>query len=176
MRRLALALLPPLGLIALAAAQAPTPSAVPVLAAPAAVSLVIPLNAETLRGVPVVTATFVRDLLYKRDVRVQARRLDDVLGRNVPELERLAAAGYTVTFRCLDGYAPKARLADLLGQGGLLAFADAEAGETRWHPVTYRDKALNAESIGQYLNWPRETAARKPVPWGVVALELAPGR
>lgn len=134
MRRLALLLLPALGLASVAAAQE----------APA---LSIPLNAETLRGVPVTTGVFPADQLYKRDVRVQAYRLDDVLGRNV---------------------------ADLLGRGGLLAFADAEAGEARWAPVSYRDKPLNAEAVGNYLNWPGG-AARKPVPWGVVTLELKPG-
>ena len=161
MRRLALLLLPALALASVAPAQS----------APA---LSISLNAETLRGVPVTTGVFPADQLYKRDVRVQAYRLDDVLGRNVADLARLAAAGYTVTFLCSDGYAPKAKLADLLGRGGLLAFADAEAGAARWAPVSYRDKPLNAEAVGNYLNWPGG-AAKKPVPWGVVTLELKPG-
>ncbi|KQR08700.1 hypothetical protein [Deinococcus sp. Leaf326] len=162
MRRLALLLLPTLSLASVAAAQA-------------APSLSVVLSTETLRGVPVVEGIFPADQLYKRDVRVRAYRLDDVLGRNVADLERLAAAGYTVTFRCSDGYAPKARLADLLGQGGLMAFADADAGEARWAPATYQDKPLNADAVGYYLNWPLGGAPQKPVPWGVVTLELKPG-
>lgn len=134
----------------------------------------VPITPGTLNGLQTVTFTIKQDYLYKRDLNVIAYRLDDFLRANVNNIDELARQGYVVTFLCADGYAPKAKLADLLGQGGLIAVADADAGEARWQPAPYKDKVLTAEEVGNYLVWENATFPAKPAPWGLVRIDINP--
>ena len=76
---------------------------------------------------------------------------------------------------CADGYAPVARLRDLVGAGGLIAVGSPEVSpETRWPAVTYKDQPLPAEKIGNYLVWESFRYPQKPQPWGLVDVYVLP--
>lgn len=120
-----------------------------------------------------VTAVIPNEYLYKRDVKVQAYDLDAFLKARVPNVEQLAAQGATVVFWCIDGYAPRAKLADLLGQGGLIAVGDADApAGVVWPNTPYKDKTLSAPQISNYLVWRTESFPAKPQPWGLASIHV----
>jgi len=126
-------------------------------------------------GVRPETVTIAGDYLYRRDLQVRAYDLDAFLKARIPEVEQLAAGGAQIMFWCADGYAPIARLSDILGQGGLIAVADAGAAPgVIWPDAPYKDTVLKADAIGNYLVWRRAQFPAKPQPWGLTALYILP--
>ena len=135
----------------------------------------IPVNVTTLKasGAPEGTFLIKNDYLYKRDLNVRAFDLDAFLKANMPNINAYAVQGWTVILRCKDGYAPKAKLADLLGAGGLLAYADADlTAPARWNPAPYKDKILSENDIDIYMVWKHDTFPAKPAPWGLASIEF----
>lgn len=122
---------------------------------------------------PDLTAVIPNEYLYKRDLKVRAYDLDAFLKARIPNVEQLAAQGATVVFWCIDGYAPKAKLADILGKGGLIAVGDADApAGVVWPNTPYKDKVLGTEQIGNYLVWRTESFPAKPQPWGLASIHV----
>lgn len=121
------------------------------------------------------TVTISADYLYKRDLKVSAYDLDTFLKARIPGVEALAAEGAQIMFWCRDGYAPVARLSDVLGQGGLIAVADAEApAGVRWPDAPYKNEVLRADDIGRYVEWRSTQFPAKPQPWGLETLYILP--
>lgn len=121
------------------------------------------------------TFTVPNDYLYHRDLRVTAYRLDDFLRARLPDLGALLARDAAVMLYCADGYAPIARLRDLVGAGGWIAASSPEVdADTRWPAVTYKDKPLPAGQIGYYLVWENHRYPEKPQPWGLVDVYVLP--
>lgn len=123
--------------------------------------------------------TIAGDYLYGRDVRMTTYDLDTFLRARIPNLKALAAQGARVMFWCKDGYAPTAKLSDLLGQSGLIAVAaDAPEG-TRWAPAPYNTSTLSENDIDRYLVWRQATFPARPQSWGLdtiyIQLPAAPG-
>ncbi|ALW88193.1 hypothetical protein [Deinococcus actinosclerus] len=126
-------------------------------------------------GVPAETVTIPADYLYKRDLRVQAYDLDAFLKARIPNVAELAAQGAQVMFWCRDGYAPTAKLADVLGHGGLLAVADADApAGVQWPDAPYKTTVLKAPEIGNYVVWRAAQFPAKPQPWGLETIYILP--
>lgn len=131
----------------------------------------------TLRasGVTAETITIPADYLYKRDLRVRAYDLDAFLKARIPNVEELAAQGAQVMFWCRDGYAPMAKLSDLLGRGGLIAVADADAPDgMQWPNAPYKTSILTAPEIGNYVVWRAAQFPAKPQPWGLDTIYVLP--
>ncbi|WP_345465000.1 hypothetical protein [Deinococcus carri] len=125
-------------------------------------------------GAPV-QVTIPNDYLYKRDLRVNAYRLDDFLRARLPDLDALLARDAVVMLYCADGYAPMAKLRDLVGAGGLIAVGSPETdAQTQWPAVLYKDKPLPAAQIGNYLVWENFRYPQKPQPWGLVDVYVLP--
>ena len=121
------------------------------------------------------TLTIPADYLYKRDLRVQAYDLDTFLKARIPDIETLAASGAQIMFWCRDGYAPTAKLSDVLGQGGLIAVADADApAGVQWPDAPYKNTVLKAPEIGNYVVWRRAQFPAKPQPWGLDTIYILP--
>lgn len=128
----------------------------------------------TAQAVPE-TLTIPSDYLYKRDLKVSAYDLDTFLRARIPNVAALAAQGAQIMFWCRDGYAPIARLSDILGQGGLIAVADAEApAGVRWPDAPYKSEVLRAADIGRYVEWRTAHFPAKPQPWGLETIYILP--
>jgi len=126
-------------------------------------------------GAPAESVIIPNEYLYKRDVKVKAYDLDAFLKARIPNVEELAAQGASVKFVCIDGYAPTAKLSDILGQGGLIAVADADAPtEVQWPDAPYKDKVLKASDIGNYVVWRKASFPEKPQPWGLDTILVLP--
>lgn len=126
-------------------------------------------------GVAPETVTIPGDYLYKRDLKVRAYSLDAFLRARIPDIEALAGQGAIVKFLCIDGYAPTARLSDVLGQGGLIAVADAEApAGVIWPDAPYKNTVLKAANIGNYLVWRAARFPARPQPWGLDTIYVLP--
>lgn len=126
-------------------------------------------------GVAAETVTIPNEYLYKRDLRVRAYSLDAFLKSRIPNIEALARQGAIVKFLCIDGYAPTARLSDVLGQGGLIAVADADApAGILWPDAPYKTTVLRAANIGNYLVWRAASFPAKPQPWGLDTVYVLP--
>ncbi|SMB79204.1 hypothetical protein [Deinococcus hopiensis] len=63
------------------------------------------------------TVTIAGDYLYKRDLQARTYDLDAFLKARISNTGALAAEGAQIMFWCADGYAPIAKLSDVLGQG-----------------------------------------------------------
>ncbi|SMB81182.1 hypothetical protein [Deinococcus hopiensis] len=121
------------------------------------------------------TVTIAGDYLYKRDLQAKAYDLDAFLKARIPNVEELAAEGAQIMFWCIDGYAPMARLSDVLGKGGLIAVADAQApADVRWPDAPYKDTVLKADAIGNYVVWRTAQFPAKPQPWGLETIYILP--
>lgn len=121
------------------------------------------------------TVTIPADYLYKRDLRVRAYDLDAFLKARIPDIENLAAQGAQVMFWCRDGYAPMAKLSDLLGRGGLIAVADTDAPDgVQWPNAPYKTSVLTAPEIGNYVVWRAAQFPAKPQPWGLETIYVLP--
>ena len=121
------------------------------------------------------TVSIAADYLYKRDLQVRAYDLDAFLKARIPNVEQLAAEGAQIMFWCIDGYAPVAKLSDVLGQGGLIAVADASvAPEVRWPDAPYKNTTLKADAIGNYVVWRSAQYPAKPQPWGLTTVYILP--
>lgn len=119
------------------------------------------------------TVALRNDYLYGHDIRVKAYPLDAFLRASIPDLQRFLDADAKVMLYCADGYAPIAKLRDLMNSGGYIAVADAALGNT-WPTATYKDKPLEAAAIGNYLVWENFRYPQKPQPWGLVTLYVLP--
>ncbi|MBZ9750440.1 hypothetical protein K7W42_06145 [Deinococcus sp. HMF7604] len=93
-------------------------------------------------GVPAETVTIADDYLYGRDLNVQAYDLDAFLKARIPNIEALAQSGAQILFWCRDGYAPTAKLSDVLGAGR----PDCGAGRRRPRSRGVVRRALQDES------------------------------
>ncbi|GGK23223.1 hypothetical protein GCM10008955_15960 [Deinococcus malanensis] len=121
--------------------------------------------------------TLKADYLYKRDVNMKVYDLDTFLKARIPNIQTLADQGARVMFWCKDGYAPTARLSDLLGQGGLIAVADADApAGVRWSPAPYKNVVLGEDAIDRYLVWRTQSFPAKPQPWGLDTIYILPAQ
>lgn len=121
------------------------------------------------------TVTIAGDYLYGRDLQARAYDLDAFLKARIPNVGQLAAEGAQIMFWCADGYAPTARLSDVLGQGGLIAVADAQApADVRWPDAPYKDTVLRADAIGNYVVWKTAQFPAKPQPWGLETIYILP--
>lgn len=126
-------------------------------------------------GVPPQTVNIANDYLYKRDIQVRAYDLDAFLKARIPNVEQLAADGAQIMFWCIDGYAPIAKLSDVLGQGGLIAVAAADSAPgVAWPDAPYKDGVLKADAIGKYVVWRSAQYPAKPQPWGLVTVYILP--
>ncbi|WP_133161785.1 hypothetical protein [Deinococcus koreensis] len=126
-------------------------------------------------GVAPEAVTIPNEYLYERDLRVRAYSLDAFLKARIPDIEALARQGAIVKFLCIDGYAPTARLSDVLGQGGLIAVADADApAGVVWPDAPYKNTVLGAGNIGNYLVWRAASFPAKPQPWGLDTVYILP--
>ncbi|MVN85337.1 hypothetical protein GO986_00970 [Deinococcus sp. HMF7620] len=126
-------------------------------------------------GVPAETVTIAADYLYGRDLNVQAYDLDAFLKARIPNIETLAQSGAQILFWCRDGYAPTAKLSDVLGQGGLIAVRDADAPEAvGWSDVPYKTSLLTAADVGNYVVWRTAQFPAKPQPWGLETVYILP--
>ncbi|ADV66452.1 hypothetical protein [Deinococcus maricopensis] len=115
------------------------------------------------------------DYLYNRDVNVKAYDLDAFLRARIPNVDELAQQGAQVMFWCIDGYAPMAKLSDVLGAGGLIAVADADAPEgVTWPDAPYKNTVLKADAIGNYVVWRDAKYPAKPQPWGLATIYVLP--
>ncbi|UQN08284.1 hypothetical protein [Deinococcus sp. QL22] len=120
------------------------------------------------------TVTIVADYLYKRDLKVQAYDLNAFLKARISNLEELAQDGAQIMFWCLDGYAPTAKLSDVLGKGGLIATGDADVAGGRWPDAPYKNTVLSAPAIGNYVVWRTAQFPAKPHPWGLETIYILP--
>ncbi|MFC4637454.1 hypothetical protein [Deinococcus hohokamensis] len=119
--------------------------------------------------------TIAGDYLYHRDVRMRTYDLDTFLRARIPHIDALAAQGAQIMFWCKDGYAPTAKLSDILGQGGLIAVADADAPQgVRWSPAPYKASVLDETAIDRYVVWRQATFPAKPQPWGLDTIYILP--
>ncbi|UBV41844.1 hypothetical protein LAJ19_09305 [Deinococcus taeanensis] len=126
-------------------------------------------------GVADETVTIPGDYLYKRDLRAKVFDLDAFLKARIPNVDALAAQGAQIMFWCRDGYAPIAKLSDVLGHGGLIAVADADApAGITWPDAPYKNTVLNADAIGNYVVWRTAQFPAKPQPWGLDTIYILP--
>lgn len=137
---------------------------------------IIPLTVWTVRHPMNVyqTASLKADSLFGRDLVVQGYTLDGLLRRTAGNLDTLAEQGYTLTLRTRSGQMVKVPLTEVLGRGGLLAYA--EAGQQQWQPFPTVQQAKEAEVNTQiiYLVWP-EQAPRPELAglWDVTRITLS---
>jgi mono/diheme cytochrome c family protein len=128
---------------------------------------VLRLTAADLAKRPAVRIVEVDDSFYNRRMRYKAVPLKDLLtaayggswGENVLG---------EVFFNALDGYRSHARVSALMNDGGMIAFADADAPD--WQPMP---SGINPAPF--YLVWtgPEQTAKKGfPWPWQITGVKM----
>ncbi|MFC6592717.1 hypothetical protein ACFP81_12405 [Deinococcus lacus] len=111
------------------------------------------------------------DPLFGRDLTVQGVTLESVLQRQFGNLAALAEAGTLLGITDRQGHTVRIPLAQVLGQGGLLAYA--VAGQSGWPPAGQP----GGRTAALYLVWPSGEPASTLRIWDVTRLSLtAPHR
>lgn len=128
---------------------------------------VLRLTAADLAKRPAARTVEVEDPFYKRRMRYKAAPLKDLLTAAYGGSWGTNVLG-EVFFDALDGYRSHARVSVLLNDGGMIAFADADAPD--WRPMP---KGVVPGPF--YLIWtgPEQTPAKGfPWPWQVTGVKM----
>lgn len=128
---------------------------------------VLRLTADDLAKRPAARTIEVEDSFYKRRKRYKAVPLKDLLTAAYGGSWGENALG-AVFFDALDGYRSNARVSVLMNDGGMIAFADADA--PGWQPMP-----SGVDPGPFYLVWtgPEQTAKKGfPWPWQIAGVKM----
>ena len=131
---------------------------------------VLRLTAADMAKRPAARIIEVDDSFYKKRKRFRAVPLKDLLTAAYGGSWGENALG-EVFFDALDGYRSHAQVAVLMNNGGMLAFADADAGGAEWEPMPGR----GVKPGPFYLVWTGPEQGPKkgfPWPWQVVGVKM----
>ena len=155
-------------LLAAPALRAAEPTAPPALIFVSGDKEVLRLTAADLAKRPAARTVEIEDSFYKRRKRYRAVPLKDLLTAAYGGTWGENALG-EVFFRALDGYRSHAQVSVLMHDGGMIAFADADAPD--WQPMP---SGVNPGPF--YLVWTGAGQGPKkgfPWPWQTVGVKMS---
>ena len=107
--------------------------------------------AKVVAGAAEVTVT-VSDPVYKRPKPYAGYRLADLLRKAWPDVDRWAAEGALLIFRCADGYSPSMELSRALsGEGVVATRALDRPASDPWEPFPHGKETITPAPF--YLVW-----------------------
>lgn len=114
----------------------------------------------------------VEDPVYKKPKRYVGHHLADLLHKAWPEVDRWAAAGAVLVFRCSDGYSPSMDLSRALSADGIVAMRDLDrpVGDP-WEPFSQGKETVTPAPF--YLVWRGVDAADANYKWPYQLVSLS---
>ena len=127
--------------------------------------------AKVVAGAAEVTVT-VSDPVYKRPKPYAGYRLADLLRKAWPDVDRWAAEGALLIFRCADGYSPSMELSRALsGEGVVATRALDRPASDPWEPFPHGKETITPAPF--YLVWGGVGARDANYPWPYQLLSFA---